>query len=170
MKGNSISIGVVLLCLVTGCSAKSEAVKHKVVNIQDKIVASSDDDKGGNPEVKSINECFTKKDKARENCFNLFYPGDIKIYTYPSYGTKIKLAGRKSSIERKKFRLIGQERFIIYIDVSQIKIPIKCNIKSAKQSKYKNTITIDIPVKDIKNRVILKDNMGKILIDYQVEK
>jgi hypothetical protein len=161
MEKNSISISIALICLVTACSANNNTA------ITNNKIASRG---GGNPEVKSISQCFKFKKKARIACFNNIYPGDANITTHPMYGEKIRLAGRTSSIERGLFDLRGEQKFIISVDISEVRLPINCNIKEAKLFKYGTDLVIDIDVKDIKSRVTLQDRDGRVLLDYKIDK
>jgi hypothetical protein len=175
MKKNSILINITLLYLVTGCSNTSPytTTTSYTPTISNSLIVSSPQG-GGNPEVTNtptiLAQCFKLQKRAREACFNLFHPGNINILTYPNYGEKIRLAGRKSAIEKKEFNLVGQERFIIAVDISKVQLPIKCNIPSALRSSDKDTITFDIPVKDIENSVIFSDRRGRLLLNYTVVK
>jgi hypothetical protein len=126
--------------------------------------------KGGNPEVKVINQCFGLNKSARDRCLNIFYPNDINISIYPYNGNIIRLAGRKSSIELMEFNLSKDDRFILYLDSSTIDLPVSCNIKGAKFSKYRKTLVVDMLVDNISNRVTIKDKNGRVLIDYSIVK
>jgi len=125
---------------------------------------------GGNPEVKVINQCFKLKGDKQTHCLNIFYPGDINITIYPPTSKSIKLAGRKSSIERGTFNLKGQKRFILSVDTSNAKLPISCNINTAKKITDGSNLVIDIAVKDIKKQITLKDRDGKLLLVYTIRK
>ena len=123
---------------------------------------------GGNPEVK-LNKCLDKKSKNRDICIDLFYPEDIEIGIYPPNGLRIKLAGRASSIERREIQIDSQDRIILSIDTSNIRLPIILNVKG-KQLQYKNSLAIVIEVKNIKDTITLKDKEGKLLLDYTIIK
>jgi CTP-dependent riboflavin kinase len=125
---------------------------------------------GGNPEVNVINKCFKKKGEKKFLCLDKFYPGDLNITIFPHTTNQIKLAGRKSSIEIGKFELKNQDRFILSVDVSNVKLPISSNIATAKITKYGSNRVIDIAVKDIRNQIILYDRYGKLLLKYTIIK
>jgi len=128
---------------------------------------------GGNPEVKNnnniINKCFQLKGKAKPICLDRFYPGDLNITIFPQLNSQIKLAGRRSSIEKGTFQLKQQDRFILSVDTSNIRLPIYCNI-TAKITKYGSNHVIDIAVKDIRNQITLRDKDGKLLLEYNIIK
>ena len=125
---------------------------------------------GGNPEVNVINQCFKLKGKAQTDCFDSFFPGDLNITIYPPNSKKIRLAGRKSSIERGRFNLRNQNKFVFSVDTPNSKFRISCNISTAKiNSKGTNQVII-IPVKDIKDKITLRDNNGKLLLEYTIIK
>ena len=154
MRKNSIFIGISIFCLVTSYA------------ISDRVVLAG----GGNPEVKNISQCFKLEKKERINCFNKYYPEDVNITTYPPYRERIILAGRKSSIEKREFNLEGQEKFVIYLDISNVKLPISWNIKTAELLNEKGDLVVEIEVKDIKSKVTLQDKDGKVILDYTVVK
>lgn len=123
---------------------------------------------GGNPEVKVINQCFKLKGEAKTRCLDMFFPGDTNVTIYPPNSKKIKLAGRKSSIERGTFNLKNQNKFIISVELPNSEFQISCNIKTAKiESKGTNQVII-IPVKDIDDKVTLRDRNGRILLEYTI--
>jgi len=130
---------------------------------------------GGNSEVDNknnniINRCFKLKGNAKNICFDNFYPGDLNITIFPNSNNHIRLAGRKSSIESGIFELKKQNRFIISVDTSNVKLPILCNIRTAKITEDNHTHVIDIAVNDISNKVILYDRDGKLLLKYTIIK
>ena len=125
---------------------------------------------GGNPEVKVVNQCFKLQGKVKFLCLNKFYPGDVNITIFPYDSSTIRLAGRKSSVERGTFRLKNQNRFVISVDVSNTNLPISCNISTAEITKYGSNQVIDIAVKDIKDKITLHDNNGKLLLEYTITK
>ena len=157
----NIFLSVIILLFVTSCT--------KNISNNQKI-ALGGGGKGGNPEVKVINECFKLKSKARDICLDSFYPNDINISIYPYNGDIIRLAGRKSSIEKREFDLSQEDRFILYIDTTNIELPISCNIQTAKRSLDKNSLVIDIAVKDIVKQVTIQDKNGRVLLDYSIVK
>ncbi len=125
---------------------------------------------GGNPEVKVVNQCFQLQGEAKFLCLDKFYPGDLNITIYPNFNKNIKLAGRKSSIEKGTFKLKNQNKFVLSIDTTNIKLPILCNINTVKITSYNSNQVIDIDVKDIKDKITLKDNSGKLLLEYTIIK
>ena len=126
--------------------------------------------KGGNPEVNNINRCFRLKNREKQSCFDIFYPEDINITIYPNDGDIIRLAGRKSSIERREFNLVGKDRFIFYVDTTNVKLPISCNIEGVELSQDRDTLVVDISTKNIADNITLKDGEGKVILDYKVIK
>ena len=133
------------------------------------ILASGGAGQGGNPEV-NLNQCFGLKNQARQRCFDIFYPGDINLSIYPSGGKVIRLAGRRSLIETGDFNLTGKDRFIFYLDISKVKLPIDCNVKSAKLSRYGESLVVDVETKNIENNITLTDREGKVILNYNIVK
>ena len=123
---------------------------------------------GGNPEVNIINKCFKYQGEKKFLCLDRFYPGDLNITIFPHTTSQIKLAGRKSSIEIGRFELKNQDRFILSVEISNVKLPISCNITTAKITKDGSNRVIDIAVKEIKNQIILRDRYGKLLLKYKI--
>ena len=177
MRILSLSMGSCLLFFTTSCSIAtnnknsfSKNFFNKEVLNKKTFLVENGRGKGGNSEVKTIDQCFKFKTQARNKCLNIFYPNNINITIYPQSGEIIKLAGRKSSIEKRKFNLGGEDRFILHLDISTVKLPIHCNIKTAKLSPDKNTLIVDIDVKDIKNQVTLYDKNNRLLLEYTIKK
>jgi hypothetical protein len=99
---------------------------------------------------------------------DIFFPSDTNVTIYPPNSKKIRLAGRKSSIERGKFNLENQNKFIISVELPNSEFQISCNIKTAKiESKGTNQVII-IPVKDIYDKVTLRDKNDKVLLEYTI--
>ena len=160
MKRISIVITLSLLFVTTSCSSPKQ-----------KLVRSHSGGNGGNPEVNNINRCFQFKDKERNRCLNNFYPQDnINIMIYPYNGTTIKLAGRKSSIEKKELDLQEIDRLMLYIDISNVRLPIRCNIKEAILTRDKKSLVVDVKVLNLKKSLILTDKNKKTLLDYTIKK
>ena len=133
------------------------------------ILASGGGGQGGNPEV-NLNQCFGLKNQARQRCFDIFYPGDINLSIYPNSGEVVRLAGRKSSVEEGEFNLKGKERFVFYVDTSKAKLPISCNVKSAKLLQNKESLVVDVETKNIENNITLTDREGKVILNYNIVK
>jgi len=160
MKRTSIFITLSLLFVTTSCS-----------NPVKRFVRSGTGGNGGNPEVNNINHCFQLKEKARNQCLNNFYPDDnINIMIYPYDGTKIKLAGRRSSIEKRELELKGLDRLMLYIDTSNVALPIDCNIKEAILIQDKQSLTINVKVSDLEDNLILTNQEEKVLLNYTIKK
>ncbi len=160
MKSHPFTLIFSTILTLTGCY--NNLIPYKITH-NDKVRIG-----GGNPEVQ-LNKCLDEKGKDRSICIDLFYPEDIEIGIYPPNGLRIKLAGRASAIEKKVLSLDTQERIILSIDTSNIKLPITLNVK-AKQLHYKNSLAIIIEVKDIEENITLKDKEGKLLLDYTIIK
>jgi len=171
-------LATILIFFITGCQT---LIPHTLTNIPKNplmktlhltnlsIVPKVGGGTGGNPEVE-LNKCLNKTEKERNLCINIFYPEEINIGIFPSNGTRIKLAGRSSLIERKELIVKNQEKIILSIDTSKISLPIKVNIKSAKKLQYKNNLAIIINTKDINNTLIIEDKEGKVLLEYLIIK
>jgi len=124
---------------------------------------------GGNPEVQ-LNQCLNKKGKERNLCIDHFYPEDIEIGIYPKDGLRIKLAtiGRGSSTKKEELTLTTQDRIILSVDTTNIKLPLTINIKPIRRLQHKNNLALIIETKNIKNNIIIKDKEGKLLLDYKI--
>ena len=177
MRKLSISMGTCLLFFTTSCTITTNNTDSFTQNFSNKetlnkktFLVETGRGKGGNSEVKTINQCFKFKSQARNECLNIFYPDNINITIYPQSGEIIKLAGRKSSIEKREFNLGGEDRFILHLDISTVELPVNCNVKTAKLSQDKNILIVDMDVKDIKNRVTLYDKNNKLLLEYIITK
>jgi len=167
MKILSIYISTCLLFFATSCTLTT----HNKSNLNKKIIVQNGRGKGGNSEVKIINQCLKKiKNQERDKCLDIFYPNNINITIYPSTREIIKLAGRTSSIEKREFNLGGEDRFILHLDISEVELPVNCNIKTAKLSHDETSLVVDIDIKDIKKRVTLYDKNNKLLLDYTIIK
>jgi len=162
-----IFIGLYLLFFATSCTTKT----YQTDNIHQKnILAGKGKNKGGNPEVKIINDCFKLKNEARNSCLNIFYPDKLNIIVYPPSGEIIRLAGRKSSIERREFDLKGEDKFIFYLDISRVNLPIRSNVISSKYFFDKRDLVIDVDVKKIRKDIILYDGDNRVLLEYKIVK
>ena len=124
---------------------------------------------GGNPEV-NLNQCFGLKAQARQTCFNIFYPGDINLSIYPNSGEVIRLAGRKSFVEKGEFNLRDKERFIFSVDTSKVKLPVSCNVESAKLLQDRDSLVVDVASREIKKNITLTNREGKVILDYNILK
>jgi hypothetical protein len=89
---------------------------------------------------------------------------------YPYSGATIKLAGRKSSIEKKELNLQKVDRLMLYIDISNVRLPIKCNIKEATLTKENMNLVLDVEVSNLKKSLILTDKEDKTLLDYTIKR
>ena len=125
---------------------------------------------GGNPEVNAINQCLQFAGKARFDCLDKLYPEDSNITIYPPSNLRIRLAGRTSSIEKGKFNLKNQNIFLLSVDISNVILPISCNITTAKITNYGSNRVINMDVKDIRDKIILRDGDGKLLLEYTITK
>ena len=163
MNSISIPITLTLLIFTTSCS-----------NSYQKLSVTDKGGSGGNPEVnnqiKIINECFSLKNKIQEACFNMFYPQNINIRIYPPTGALVQLTSRGSLVKKREFNLTKQTRFIVNINTSKIATPISCNSDSVKYSQIKDSLVIDLRVKDLKKHLIVKDKNGQTILDYTIIK
>jgi hypothetical protein len=124
---------------------------------------------GGNPEVKII-YCLGLKHKAKEVCLDTLYPDNINILIHPSNGQALKLAGRGSSVEKATVKFKDDDIYLIYLDTLNIKLPLTSNVKSTKFRQKGNKLVVEIEVKNIQTTITLKDNEGKIVLDYRIIK
>jgi len=156
-------MGFFILLGITSCTTTTTK-PLKTAN----LVLNGDDGKGGNPEV--LNHCFTLKKSEKNLCFDKFFPGEINLLIHPSYGVPVMLAGRGESIEKRELELNNDDFVLLYLDISNVKIPLSSNVKSTRYSYEKNTVVINIDVKKIKEKIILKDKNGNIVLKYTVKR
>lgn len=168
MKKTNKFIIVPLVFSVTACVSTSTKESSRLPK---SVLADGGGGRGqgGNPEV-NLNRCFGLKSKERQSCFDIFYPNDINLSIYPSSGEVIRLAGRKSSVEKGEFNLKDKERFIFSVNTSNVKLPIRCNIKSAKLLQAKESLVVDVATREIKNNITLTDREGKVILNYSIRK
>jgi hypothetical protein len=153
----------ILIFFLTGCQTTPTPYR---ISINDEVSIHGS---GGNPEVQ-LNKCLNKKEEERNICIDHFYPEDIDIGIYPPDGTRIKLAGRASSIERRELIIHSQQRVILSIDTTNVSLPLTSNISPIQQLQHNHNLAIIIETKNIEERVTLKDSEGKVVLDYTIIK
>jgi hypothetical protein len=153
-------MGILIIFITTGCYQKNSPLKTTLtLHGQD----------GGNPEVHKIHQCLKLKNRAKAQCFNKLFPTKTYLVIHPNNGKALKLAGRGNSVEKRQISFNqNDEVFVMYIDTSNVKMPLSSNIESTKSSEEKGSLVLSIPVKDIGNKVTLKDKEGKLLLDYTI--
>jgi len=149
--------------LFIGCS------KHAVTynNQQDNshiVLAKEDTGNPPIPEVLNINHCFSKNtQKEKIKCLKI-YDKDKRI---PKVVSKIYLASSRAGVDTITLNLNGRKRLLIHADKTNVKENIYTNIPNTiiyRDSSH--TITFDINVKDIKDKVKIYDGEDKLLIEY----
>ena len=168
MKQLSIFMGTCIIFYTTACSNSSNIATRLTTNQNSSHISIID---GGNPEVynKKINLCFSLKRSAKEECLEQIYKG-IDIVVIQDENRPIVLAGRGEPKD-KKIKLTKEDRrVVIYLDTTNVKKPIRVNIKEFKKSETHTKLILDISKEDIKDSIILKDRDGKLLLKYEIIK
>ncbi len=161
MKQQSIFMGIFIIFYTTACSNTVTPMRTSFVQTHG--------GGGGNPEV-NLNICLSLKNKAKSQCLDTIFPNSTNILILPSNGKHIKLAGRGSSIEKSVVTLKNDDILLLNIETSTVKLPLTCNIKTAKLLQEQNSLVVSIPVKDIDKKITLKNREGKLLLDYSIIK
>lgn len=155
-------MGFLIILGTTSCTTTPKPIKAL------SFALNNSDDKGGNPEV--LNSCFTLNEAAKNLCLNKFFPNEINLLIHPSHDVPIMLAGRGDSIEKRELTLENDELLLLYLDTTNVETPLSSNIKSSQYSYDQNTVVINIDVKDIKEKIILKDKNGKVILEYTIKR
>jgi len=143
------------------------------------IVASTSDLKtpmnkigtGGNPEVRLIHQCLKNNNKKTLTCLNNLIGEEKTVYVSTEKNWQpIKLAGRGTTVEKRTIIIENDQALVIYLDTSNIKLPVSSNIKPIQKSKDKNSLVIKVDIQNIEERVTLKDKEGKLILDYRIIK
>ena len=156
MKTILFFINITLLLIFNACTGTD--VKH----------ISQEDDKatGGNPEVYIAHQCL--KSKASQTCLEKLFNDKRKAYIQ-SYEI-ITLAGRGTSVEQATITFEDDDLFLLYLDISKVKVPLSTNINSTKISSDENSILFILPVKEIGQEIIVRDKEGNIILQYKVRR
>jgi hypothetical protein len=152
-------MGIFIVVSITACSTQRPLAK---------LSLSDSRGNGGNPEV--LNHCFGLKKSAKKLCFYRFFPNNSNILIHPNHGEPIMLAGRGNYIEKRELQLNNDDHVLLYLDISNVKVPLSSNIKGSKFTYESNTVVVNIDAKEIKEKIILKDNEGDILLEYHVKR
>jgi len=155
-------MGTFILVATTACTVPSQSMKTSFVTMKKNI------DYGGNPEV--LNHCFGLKKVAKNLCFDYFIPNNSNLLIHPTQGSAIMLAGRGNHIEKRVLKLNNDDKILLYLDISNVKVPLSSNIKNSQFSYDKNTVVVNIETKEIKENILLKDKEGNILLKYRIER
>ncbi|CAA6803300.1 MAG: Unknown protein [uncultured Sulfurovum sp.] len=165
MKYLQIFTGIFLMFYSTACATIATPLSKPLK------LASNEPSKintGGNPEV--INDCFGLQVTQKNLCFKYFFPKK-NLLIHPSHGEIIRLAGRGESIEKRELHLNNEDELVLlYLDTTNVKIPLSTNIKATQFTYDKNTLVLNIKAKDIKDKIILSDNEGTVLLEYTVKR
>ena len=129
---------------------------------------------GGNPEAR-LHKCLLIKESVEQKvCLEAIYPysDTIKIYLAQAPIAQYTIGRGDIDNEKRVFDFSNKEykEFIIHIDITEVKQPISCNIKGANIYQTKSKATINIPVKNIIDKVIIYNREHKILDEYQIIK
>ena len=159
MKRLSIFMGIFILFYTTACSSTKSTSK---------LSLSKPTGGGGNPEV--LNHCFGLKKTAKKLCFDHFFPNNTNLLIHPTQGEAIMLAGRGNHVEKRELQLNNDDRVLLYLNISNIKVPLSSNIETTTFTYDKNSVVVNIDVNEIKEKIILKDKEGNVVLEYHVKR
>lgn len=160
MKALSIFIRISITFYLTDCMAGEVPIK----------VASVASSPGGNPEV-NLNLCLQKTHENKVKCLDRIFPNSPSILLLPQGdGKRILLAGRGESIEKAEVTVKESNLLLINLDTINVKVPLSSNVKLTKKSQKGNNLILAIAIKDIEDKVTLKDKEGNIVFDYTIIK
>lgn len=133
-------------------------------------VASVASSPGGNPEV-NLNLCLQEKYENKVKCLERIFPDSPSILLLPQGdGKRILLAGRGESIEKAQVTVKESNLLLINLDTRNVKVPLSSNVKFTKKSQKGNNLILAIAIKDIEDKVTLKDKEDNIVFDYTIIK
>jgi hypothetical protein len=163
LKKLPIFIGIFTVFLTTSCTTTNSSTRTTFA-----VIEKNGAGEGGNPEV--LNHCFGLKKVAKTLCFDGFFPDKSNLLIHPNHGDPIMLAGRGSHIEQRTLKLNNDDIVLLYLDISNVKIPLNSNIKATSFTYDKNSVVVNIDAKKIKEEIILKDKEGNVVLLYHVER
>jgi hypothetical protein len=153
-------MGIFILFYTTACSSIKSTTK---------LSLAKPTGNGGNPEV--LNHCFGLKKTAKKLCFNHFFPNNTNLLIHPTQGEAIMLAGRGTHIEKRELQLNkDDDKVLLYLDISNIKVPLSSNIETTTFTYNKNNVVVNIDTNEIKEKIILKDKEGNVVLEYRVKR
>ena len=158
MKQLPIFIGIFILFYTTACSKPKSTIK----------LSFSKSIGGGNPEV--LNHCFGLKKVAKRLCFDHFFPNNSNILIHSNQGEAIMLAGRGEHVEKRELQLHkNDDKVLLYLDISNVKTPLSSNIKTTIFTYDKNSVVVNINTDEIKEKIVLKDKDGNVVLKYHIK-
>jgi hypothetical protein len=80
------------------------------------------------------------------------------------------LAGRGSRVEKRVLKLNNDDRVLLYLDISTVKVPLSSNVKDSLFTYDNNTVVVNINAKEIKENIVLKDKEGNVVLEYCIER
>ena len=163
MKQLSIFMGIFTVFSITACSTPNQSLRTSFA-----VIEKNPAGEGGNPEV--LNHCFGLKKLAKSLCFDGFFPDNSNLLIHPNHGAPVMLAGRGNHVERRVLQLNKDDRILLYLDISNVKVPLSSNIKATSFTYDKNSVVVNIDTKEIKEKIILKDEEGNIVLEYRIER
>jgi len=155
-------MGTFILVATTACTAPHQPAKTALA------VMEKSAGKGGNPEV--LNHCFGLKKVAKNLCFDSFFPNNSNLLIHPNHGEPVMLAGRGSRVEKRVLKLNNDDRILLYLDISSVKVPLSSNVKDSSFTYDQSTVVVNMNTTEIKENIVLKDKEGNIVLEYRVER
>jgi len=164
LKTASIVIGTFITFYTMGCSQQQTSIEASTKKMKINLETPQT--------YEHIPSCFTVTKEARSLCLNKIFRNndEVKLLIHPQEGEVIKLAGRGQSVQKRTFNIKDDTRILLYIETSNLKMPLSCNVVSAKltENKKRDKVVVDIAIKDIKEHIQLRDKEGKLLLDYSI--
>lgn len=151
--------------LFIGCSKHTITYNNQPNNSR---IVLADTDTPPIPEVLNINYCFSKQtQEAKIKCLKIY----DKDNRNPKVVPKVYLASSRAGVDTVKLELNGRSRLLIHADKTNVKEPIHTNIPNTIIYRdASNTITFDISVSNIEEKVIIYDGDNKVLAEYRIIK
>jgi len=137
------------------------------------LMAGNGEVNGGNGEVSLTESCFTST-KYLDQCLEKLYPtinvDNVSFVSLINEVLKVTKDRGDGKVISDDLNLTNQERFIIHANISEVKKPVSVNIPNAKITQTQERLILDIDVKDINDKVIVKNSENKVLIEYSITK
>jgi hypothetical protein len=155
-------MGTFIIVTTTACNSSHQSMRTSFASV------TNSSGNGGNPEV--LNHCFGLKKMAKNLCFDSFFPDKSNLLIHPNHGEPVMLAGRGSRVEKRVLKLNNDDRVLLYLDISTVKVPLSSNVKDSLFTYDNNTVVVNINAKEIKENIVLKDKEGNVVLEYCIER
>lgn len=173
MNKAMLCISTLLLLTFNACTDKNSSIEKNIAQQISKpkmtsLILSQEDDTGtgGNPEVYIAHECL--KSEESTTCLNQLFSDERKVRL--PFDEIIKLAGRSTKVEKGSIETHDDDFILLYLDTSNVKVPLSINVTSVKKSSDSTSTLFMLPVKDMREAIVIKDKTGNIILQYKVIK